>query len=126
MNAYATGLNAHFMYDAASGVVTGVYFGKRKLPEVTPEEQLARMCWEFGSSVQAKRKELGYKVKDLARWTEIHPETLRYIELGSEGRIGGTALRQGHWLVQRLAEYLNTTPKALWPWHDDKERDEAW
>lgn len=112
-------LTPHFMYDAASGVVTGIYPRKTAVSS----EHMHR---EFGASVQEKRKDLGYKVKDLTKWVQIHPNTLRAIESGTVSRIGGTELRQGHWLVQRLAEYLNTTPEILWPWHDDKERDEAW
>jgi hypothetical protein len=48
------------------------------------------------------------------------------VEEGNNTRVGGTELRQGHWLIQRLADYLDTTPEALWPWNDDKEKDNTW
>lgn len=137
-------LHPHFMYDASSGVVVGIYPGKEKVPveeiletnkttsghtrwviSEKDQETLAHMQ-DFGVNVQAKRMEVGYKVKSLAKWVKIHPNTLREIESGMMSRIGGTELRQGHWLVQRLAEYLNVTAQTLWPWSDDKEKDQAW
>lgn len=131
----------HFVYDASSGVVVGIYPGKEKVPaEETPKTTSGHTRWvisekdqetlahmrDFGVNLQAKRLEVGYKIKSLAKWVKIHPNTLREIESGMMSRIGGTELRQGHWLVQRLAEYLNVTAETLWPWSDDKEKDQAW
>lgn len=134
-------LHPHFVYDASSGIVVGIYPGKEKVPaEETPKTTSGHTRWvisekdqetlahmrDFGVNVQTKRMEVGYKVKSLAKWMQLHPNTLREIESGMMSRIGGTELRQGHWLVQRLAEYLNVTAETLWPWSDDKEKDEAW
>lgn len=132
-----TKIAPHFMYDASTGCTVGIYF-REKVPLEKPtsghtrwvfpegtKEKFARMR-DFGANVKAKRQELGNKVKHLAMWVEIHPRVLREIEAGGNSRVGGTELRQGHWLVQRLAEYLNTTPETLWPWSDDKEKDETW
>jgi len=140
-------ITPHFMYDATSGATVGIYPRKGLIPlektketettqtptfghtkwvfSATRRENVARRV-AFGKDIQDRREILGLSRKNLARWVEINPRTLRELEDGVCSRVGGTDLRQGHWLIQRLAEYLNTTTEDIWPWDDDKEKDTAW
>jgi hypothetical protein len=119
----------HFMYDASSGVVTSVYGGVKKSSADSshaPDIRLNEKLQEVGERIRKMRMERGYGVKDVARWVEVHPRCLRDVESGLNSRVGGTQLRQGHWLIQRLADYLDTTVQIIWPWGDDKEKDAIW
>lgn len=129
----------HFMFDASTGSTVGIY-GKSQLPVTEGITKSGHTRWvvsaerrerasrrvTFGEDIRTRRKALGHSVKHLSGWIEIHPDTLRALEAGMEENVGGTLLRQGHWLVQRLAEYLNTTVEEIYPWDDDKEKDNAW
>jgi hypothetical protein len=70
---------------------------------------------EFGSNVYARRKELGYSRKKLARQVGQSKELIKAIEYGEYAFDCGAPLSRQSLLVEQLANVLETTVDTLWP-----------
>lgn len=128
-------LTPDFVYDSATGVVVSLsaraiyrqqrskgyrhtqrYVGTLKDFEDARRELRAFMeRVEFGGNVYEMRKILGIKRKYLAPRIGVSKLTIRQIEYGEYAEEYDTAFCRTNYLVEKIAEALDSSVDTLWP-----------